>query len=1005
MNGFMLRRQSLRVASAILLLTLLSPLAPSAEAFAPPWIAPSSNPSRIRSSPHASLLPIFGPSLRPSLVALRLPHSLPNRRTGRASPTHPATRLSMSSGPGVGGDGSIDGETYTERAFEALQRLAPAAERFSQQFIEAELLLYSLLQDETCQRILSKAAGKGAFSSMMSRLVQDVESYISKQPKVAGAGAKAMGTSLREVLTEAKAQQRSMQDDFTSVEHLLVAVCKNRRLAQMGVMEKYGLSPLGVEEAMREVRGNQKVTTRTPEGTYEALAKYGRDLTEEARSGKLDPVIGRDEEIRRTIQILSRRTKNNPVLIGEPGVGKTAIAEGLAQRIASGDVPSSLEGRKLFSLDMGALVAGAKYRGEFEERLKAVIKEVTDAEGQIIMFIDEIHTVVGAGATEGSMDASNLLKPLLARGQLRCIGATTLDEHRKYIEKDPALERRFQQVLVDAPSVEDTISILRGLKERYEVHHGVRIQDSALVASAVLSDRYIADRFLPDKAIDLMDESAAKLRVEMTSKPESVDRMDRKVMKLEMERLSLAKDDNKAARQRLETIDRDIAKLKEEQQVLLEQWQMERDSVGTVQAVKEELERCKLDIDKAEKTYDLNKAAELRYMTLPALQKKLADTESSIESSERKLLQDEVTEGDIAATVSSWTKIPVSKLQSSEREKLLLLEDELSQEVVGQHDAVRAIADAVQRSRVGLSDPERPIASFMFLGPTGVGKTQLAKVLTERLFDSEEQMVRIDMSEYMEKLSVSRLVGAPPGYVGYEEGGQLSEAVRRRPYSVVLFDEIEKAHPEVFNVLLQVLDDGRITDGQGRTVDFKNTIIIFTSNIGSQNIIDIAGDPEQEPEMRRRVMEEMRRSFKPEFLNRLDEYIIFKPLGMKEIRSIVGKHIGDINDRLQGKGVVLEPTEEALDLIAANGYDPVYGARPLQRAVRRDVETPLAKELLGGRFVDGDRVVVDSINERVGFKLALDGEGAQVAVSQGKSGKGKGKKKEDTEDSSSSEGG
>jgi len=951
----------------------------------------------------------------------------------------------MSSGPGVGGDGSIDGETYTERAFEALQRLAPAAERFSQQFIEAELLLYSLLQDETCQRILSKAAGKGAFSSMMSRLVQDVESYISKQPKVAGAGAKAMGTSLREVLTEAKAQQRSMQDDFTSVEHLLVAVCKNRRLAQMGVMEKYGLSPLGVEEAMREVRGNQKVTTRTPEGTYEALAKYGRDLTEEARSGKLDPVIGRDEEIRRTIQILSRRTKNNPVLIGEPGVGKTAIAEGLAQRIASGDVPSSLEGRKLFSLDMGALVAGAKYRGEFEERLKAVIKEVTDAEGQIIMFIDEIHTVVGAGATEGSMDASNLLKPLLARGQLRCIGATTLDEHRKYIEKDPALERRFQQVLVDAPSVEDTISILRGLKERYEVHHGVRIQDSALVASAVLSDRYIADRFLPDKAIDLMDESAAKLRVEMTSKPESVDRMDRKVMKLEMERLSLAKDDNKAARQRLETIDRDIAKLKEEQQVLLEQWQMERDSVrppitrppslsplpraassatdprirhpapltpgtrnpkvGTVQAVKEELERCKLDIDKAEKTYDLNKAAELRYMTLPALQKKLADTESSIESSERKLLQDEVTEGDIAATVSSWTKIPVSKLQSSEREKLLLLEDELSQEVVGQHDAVRAIADAVQRSRVGLSDPERPIASFMFLGPTGVGKTQLAKVLTERLFDSEEQMVRIDMSEYMEKLSVSRLVGAPPGYVGYEEGGQLSEAVRRRPYSVVLFDEIEKAHPEVFNVLLQVLDDGRITDGQGRTVDFKNTIIIFTSNIGSQNIIDIAGDPEQEPEMRRRVMEEMRRSFKPEFLNRLDEYIIFKPLGMKEIRSIVGKHIGDINDRLQGKGVVLEPTEEALDLIAANGYDPVYGARPLQRAVRRDVETPLAKELLGGRFVDGDRVVVDSINERVGFKLALDGEGAQVAVSQGKSGKGKGKKKEDTEDSSSSEGG
>jgi len=898
----------------------------------------------------------------------------------------------MSGGPG-GGDGTIDGETYTERAFEALQRLAPAAERFSQQFIEAELLLYSLLQDETCQRILSKAAGKGAFSSMMSRLVQDVEAYIAKQPKVSGTGTKAMGSSLRDVLTEAKAEQRSMQDDFTSVEHLLVAVCKSRKVAQMGVLEKYGLSPLGVEEAMRSVRGNQKVTTRTPEGTYEALAKYGRDLTEEARNGKLDPVIGRDEEIRRTIQILSRRTKNNPVLIGEPGVGKTAIAEGLASRIAAGDVPSSLEGRKLFSLDMGALVAGAKYRGEFEERLKAVIKEVTDSEGQIIMFIDEIHTVVGAGATEGSMDASNLLKPLLARGQLRCIGATTLDEHRKYIEKDPALERRFQQVLVDAPSVEDTISILRGLKERYEVHHGVRIQDSALVASAVLSDRYIADRFLPDKAIDLMDESAAKLRVEMTSKPESVDRMDRKVMKLEMERLSLAKDDNKAAQQRLETIDREIGQLKAEQEVLLEQWQNERDSVGMVQAVKEELEKCKVDIDKAENSYDLNKAAELRYMTLPALQQKLADTESSIANSERKLVQDEVTERDIASTVSSWTKIPVSKLQSSEREKLLLLEDELSKEVVGQPDAVTAIADAVQRSRVGLSNPDRPIASFMFLGPTGVGKTQLAKVLTERLFDSEEQMVRIDMSEYMEKQSVSRLVGAPPGYVGYEEGGQLSEAVRRRPYSVVLFDEIEKAHPEVFNVLLQVLDDGRITDGQGRTVDFKNTIIIFTSNLGSQNIIDVAGDPEQEPEMRRRVLEEMRRSFKPEFLNRLDEYIIFKPLGMKEIRSIVGKQVADINGRLEGKGVVLEPTEEALDLIAANGYDPVYGARPLQRAVRRDVETPLAKELLGGRFVDGDRIVVDCINERVGFKLAVEGAPAKAGGGNGKGGKGgKGKK-------------
>eukprot|EP00285_Hemiselmis_virescens_P003132 CAMPEP_0173415370 /NCGR_PEP_ID=MMETSP1356-20130122/84822_1 /TAXON_ID=77927 ORGANISM="Hemiselmis virescens, Strain PCC157" /NCGR_SAMPLE_ID=MMETSP1356 /ASSEMBLY_ACC=CAM_ASM_000847 /LENGTH=1012 /DNA_ID=CAMNT_0014377611 /DNA_START=153 /DNA_END=3191 /DNA_ORIENTATION=- len=943
----------------LLLVALCSSLPPrGVDAFAPPSVTPSSRALfASRPTPQSSYRALVGPSLRPAPPSSLLPPSSgspPSSPRGRARP-----QLRMQAG---GGGETINGDTYTEKAFEALQRLAPAAEKYSVQFIEAELLLLSLLQDDTVQRILSKAAGKGAFSSMMSRLVQDVEAYVASQPKV---------------LNEAKTLQKSMKDDFTSVEHLLVAACKSRRVMDMKILDRYSLSPLAVEEAMREVRGSQRVTTRTPEGTYEALSKYGRDLTNEAKQGRLDPVIGRDEEIRRTIQILSRRTKNNPVLIGEPGVGKTAIAEGLAQRIASGDVPSSLEGRRLFSLDMGALVAGAKYRGEFEERLKAVIKEVTDSDGQIIMFIDEIHTVVGAGATEGSMDASNLLKPLLARGQLRCIGATTLDEHRKYIEKDPALERRFQQVLVDAPSVEDTISILRGLKERYEVHHGVRIQDSALVAAAVLSDRYIADRFLPDKAIDLMDESAAKLRVEMTSKPESVDRMDRKVMKLEMERLSLAKDDTKQAKVRLETIDKEISELKVEQKTLLDKWQSERDSVGSVQAVKTELETVKVDIDKAEKTYDLSKAAELKYMTLPALQAKLEAMEASLASSERTLVQDEVTEADIASTVSSWTKIPVSKLQSSERDRLLLLEDELSKEVVGQTDAVRAIADAVQRSRTGLSDPDRPIASFMFLGPTGVGKTQLAKVLTERLFDSQEHMVRIDMSEYGEKQSVSRLVGAPPGYVGYEEGGQLSEAVRRRPYSVVLFDEIEKAHPEVFNVLLQVLDDGRITDGQGRTVDFKNTIIIFTSNIGSANIIDIAGDPDQEPEMRTRVMAEMRRNFKPEFLNRLDEFIIFKSLGMKEIRSIVGKQVLEINDRLADRGIVLSPTEDALQLIAENGYDPVYGARPLQRAVRRDVETPLAKELLAGRFVDGDQVVVDVINERVGFRLETPAGGSK----------------------------
>eukprot|EP00281_Chroomonas_sp_CCMP1168_P031143 CAMPEP_0206239618 /NCGR_PEP_ID=MMETSP0047_2-20121206/15489_1 /ASSEMBLY_ACC=CAM_ASM_000192 /TAXON_ID=195065 /ORGANISM="Chroomonas mesostigmatica_cf, Strain CCMP1168" /LENGTH=984 /DNA_ID=CAMNT_0053664321 /DNA_START=198 /DNA_END=3152 /DNA_ORIENTATION=- len=957
--------------AALALATLSAPRA-SAFSLSPTTLAP------VRHGARAQQGRIRAPGV--GLGAPLLPTAAGALRPGASRASSPLPPLRMVA-PGGGGDGDLmNMESYTEKAFEALQRLSPAAQKFSQQYIEAELMLYALLQDETAQRVLSKAAGKGAFSSMIRQLVQDLERYMGTQPRVSGGGTdqKQMAASLRDVLVEARALQRQMKDDFTSVEHLLVAAAKAPRVLATGVLQKYNLNAANIEEAAKAVRGGQRVTTRNPEATYEALEKYGRDLTAEAQAGKLDPVIGRDEEIRRTVQILSRRTKNNPVLIGEPGVGKTAIAEGLAQRIASGDVPASLQGRKVFSLDMGALVAGAKYRGEFEERLKAVIKEVTDANGQIIMFIDEIHTVVGAGRTEGSMDAGNLLKPLLARGQLRCIGATTLDEHRKYIEKDPALERRFQQVVVDAPSVEDTISILRGLKDRYEVHHGVRIQDSALVAAAVLSDRYISDRFLPDKAIDLMDESAAKLRVEMTSKPEKVDRMDRKVMQLEMERLSLQKDETKQAKTRLSIIEKEIEHLKEEQETLLAQWEKERQSVTAVQDIKEQIEQVKLEIDKAEKTYDLNKAAELRYMTLPNLEKKLDETAAAIQTTTNTLVQDEVKESDIAATVSSWTGIPVSKLQSSEREKLLLLEDELSAEVIGQTDAVKAIAEAVQRSRAGLSNPDRPIASFIFLGPTGVGKTQLAKALTENLFDSADHMVRIDMSEYMEKFSVTRLIGAPPGYVGYDEGGQLSEAVRRKPYSVILFDEIEKAHPDVFNVLLQVLDDGRITDGQGRTVDFKNTIIICTSNIGSQNILDIAGDPEREPEMRQRVMDQMRAKFRPEFLNRLDEIIIFKALQKDTIRRIVDQQIKAINKRLADKQMTVSATLDALDLIAEIGYDPVYGARPLQRAVRREVETPIAKDILGGRFVDGDPIVVDVINERIGLRLGDKAETSAV---------------------------
>ncbi|MGB3202672.1 MAG: ATP-dependent chaperone ClpB, partial [Nodosilinea sp.] len=704
---------------------------------------------------------------------------------------------------------------------------------------------------------------------------------------------------------------------------------------------------------------------------YQSLEKYGRDLTDAARRGKLDPVIGRDDEIRRTIQILSRRTKNNPVLIGEPGVGKTAIAEGLAQRIVNGDVPQSLKDRQLIALDMGALIAGAKYRGEFEERLKAVLKEVTDSEGQIVLFIDEIHTVVGAGATQGAMDAGNLLKPMLARGELRCIGATTLDEYRKYIEKDAALERRFQQVYVDQPSVEDTVSILRGLKDRYETHHGVKISDSALVAAATLSTRYISDRFLPDKAIDLVDEAAAKLKMEITSKPEELDEVDRKILQLEMERLSLKKESDAASVERLERIEKELADLKEQQSALNAQWQSEKDTIDHIQTIKEDIDRVNIEIQQAERDYDLNRAAELKYGKLTELQRQLETAETQLAETQttgKTLLREEVTEEDIAEIISKWTGIPVSKLVQSEMQKLLELEDELHQRVIGQDEAVTAVADSIQRSRAGLADPNRPIASFIFLGPTGVGKTELAKALAAYLFDTEEALVRIDMSEYMEKHAVSRLIGAPPGYVGYDEGGQLTEAIRRRPFAVILFDEIEKAHPDVFNVMLQILDDGRVTDAQGHTVDFKNTIIIMTSNIGSQYILDVAGDDAQYDEMKSRVMDALRGSFRPEFLNRVDEMIIFHGLLKSQLRDIVKLQIARLEERLADRKMAVKLSESALDFLAEVGYDPVYGARPLKRAIQRELETQMAKSILRGEFGEGDTIYVDVENERLSFK-------------------------------------
>lgn len=860
--------------------------------------------------------------------------------------------------------GRITQQDFTEMAWQAIVASPEIAKENKHQIVETEHLMKALLEQKNglARRIFSKAGVDN------TRLLEATDKFIRQQPKVIGETAGSMlGRELEGLMQRAREYKKEYGDSFVSVEHLVLGFIQDKRFGKQ-LFNDFQISLKTLKTAIESIRGRQNVIDQDPEGKYESLEKYGKDLTAMARAGKLDPVIGRDDEIRRCIQILSRRTKNNPVLIGEPGVGKTAISEGLAQRIVQGDVPQALMNRRLISLDMGALIAGAKYRGEFEDRLKAVLKEVTESEGQIILFIDEIHTVVGAGATNGAMDAGNLLKPMLGRGELRCIGATTLDEYRKYIEKDPALERRFQQVYVDQPTVEDTVSILRGLRERYELHHGVRISDTALVDAAILSDRYISGRFLPDKAIDLVDEAAAKLKMEITSKPTALDEINRAVLKLEMERLSLTNDTDRASKDRLNRLEAELSLLKERQAELTEQWEHEKSVMTRLQSIKEEIDRVNLEIQQAEREYDLNRAAELKYGSLNTLQRQLEAAEKELSDymkSGKSMLREEVTGNDIAEIVSKWTGIPVSKLQQSEREKLLHLEEELHKRVVGQDPAVRAVAEAIQRSRAGLSDPHRPIASFMFMGPTGVGKTELAKALANYLFNTEEALVRIDMSEYMEKHAVSRLIGAPPGYVGYEEGGQLTEIVRRRPYAVILFDEIEKAHSDVFNVFLQILDDGRVTDSQGRTVSFTNTVIIMTSNVGSQYILNTDDDDDSSKEatyqtIKRRVMDAARAVFRPEFMNRVDEYIVFQPLDRDQISRIVRLQLERVQQRLADRKMKIEVSEAAIQLLGSLGYDPNYGARPVKRVIQQNVENELAKGILRGEFKDEDTILVDT---------------------------------------------
>ena len=843
---------------------------------------------------------------------------------------------------------------FTQKSIEAVNSLEKLAYEYGNQEIEQEHLLYALLKQE--DSLILKMIEKMEIDK--TYFTEAVESALEKRTKVSG-GQVYIGQYLNKVLVQAEDEAKAMGDEYVSVEHLFLSMIKNPNPEIKKLFQEFGITRERFLQALSTVRGNQRVTTDNPEATYDTLNKYGQDLVEKARNQKLDPVIGRDAEIRNVIRILSRKTKNNPVLIGEPGVGKTAAVEGLAQRIVRGDVPEGLKDKKIFSLDMGALVAGAKYRGEFEERLKAVLEEVKKSEGQIILFIDELHLIVGAGKTDGAMDAGNMLKPMLARGELHCIGATTLDEYRQYIEKDAALERRFQPVMVDEPSVEDTISILRGLKDRYEVYHGVKITDSALVAAATLSHRYISDRFLPDKAIDLVDEACALIKTELDSMPTELDEQRRKIMQMEIEEAALKKETDKLSAERLENLQKELAEQRESFAGKKAQWDNEKHSVENLSVLREKIENMNKEIEKAQRSYDLNKAAELQYGELPKLQKQLEIEEEKVKSKDLSLVHDRVTDEEIARIISRWTGIPVAKLTEGERTKILHLDDELHKRVIGEEDGVRKVTDAIIRSKAGIKDPTKPIGSFLFLGPTGVGKTELAKALAASMFDDEQNMVRIDMSEYMEKYSVSRLIGAPPGYVGYEEGGQLTEAVRRKPYSVVLFDEIEKAHPDVFNVLLQVLDDGRITDSQGRTVDFKNTILIMTSNIGSSYLLDgIEPDGSIRQESQDLVMNDLRAHFRPEFLNRLDEIIMFKPLTKENIGNIVDLMMADLNRRLADQEIRLELTDEAKSYIIDGGYDPVYGARPLKRFLQKNVETLAARMILSGNVQTEDTIVI-----------------------------------------------